>query len=55
MAGFKIGPYLFVICSGHEAPGVVYDTVFNREKTFLDPSFGPIEKLAMANGVNEKA
>jgi K+-transporting ATPase ATPase A chain len=42
---FQIGLFLFVIFLVTKPIGVFMTRVFNREKTFLDPVFRPIEKL----------
>jgi potassium-transporting ATPase potassium-binding subunit len=42
---FQIGLYLFVILLLTKPVGVFMTRVFNRDKTFLDPIFRPIEKL----------
>src|SRR5260370_16147135 len=42
---FQIGLYLFVILVVTKPLGVFMTRVFNREKTFLDPVFRPVEKL----------
>ncbi len=42
---FQIGLYLFVIFLVTKPLGVFMTRVFNREKTFLDPVFRPIERL----------
>src|SRR5258708_19624743 len=52
---FQIGLYLFVIFLVTKPIGVFMTRVFNREKTFLDPVFRPIEKLVYRlTGVDEK-
>src|SRR5271169_2527653 len=52
---FQIGLYLFVIFLVTKPIGVFMTRVFNREKTFLDPIFRPIERLVYRlTGVNEK-
>src|SRR5438445_205867 len=52
---FQIGLYLFVIFLVTKPLGVFMTRVFNREKTFLDPILGPIEKLVYRmTGVDEK-
>ncbi len=52
---FQIGLYLFVILRGTKPIGVFMTRVFNREKTFLDPVFRPVEKLIYRlTGVDEK-
>src|SRR6266850_3222140 len=42
---FQIGLYLLVIALLTKPIGVFMTRVFNREKTFLDPVFRPIEKI----------
>src|SRR5216683_3057372 len=42
---FQIGLYLFVIFLVTKPLGVFMTRVFNREKTFLDPVFRPIERI----------
>jgi K+-transporting ATPase ATPase A chain len=42
---FQIGFYLLVIFLLTKPVGIFMTRVFNREKTFLDPVFRPIEKL----------
>jgi potassium-transporting ATPase potassium-binding subunit len=42
---FQIGLFLFVILLLTKPFGVFMTRVFNRDKTFLDPIFRPIEKL----------
>ncbi|HWZ98662.1 MAG TPA: potassium-transporting ATPase subunit KdpA [Candidatus Dormibacteraeota bacterium] len=42
---FQIGLFLFVILLVTKPLGVFMTRVFNREKTFLDPVFRPVEKL----------
>jgi potassium-transporting ATPase potassium-binding subunit len=52
---FQIGLYLLVIALVTKPMGVFMTRVFNREKTFLDPIFGPIEKLIYRlTGIDEK-
>ncbi len=52
---FQIGLYLFVILLVTKPLGVFMTRVFNREKTFLDPVFRPVEKLMYRlTGVDEK-
>jgi potassium-transporting ATPase potassium-binding subunit len=52
---FQIGLFLFVIFLVTKPIGVFMTRVFNREKTFLDPVFRPIEKLIYRLiGVDEK-
>jgi potassium-transporting ATPase potassium-binding subunit len=52
---FQIGLYLFVILLVTKPVGVFMTRVFNREKTFLDPVFRPVEKLVYRLiGVDEK-
>jgi K+-transporting ATPase ATPase A chain len=52
---FQIGLYLFVIFLVTKPLGVFMTRVFNREKTFLDPIFRPVERLVYRlTGVNEK-
>jgi K+-transporting ATPase ATPase A chain len=52
---FQIGLYLLVIFLVTKPIGVFMTRVFNREKTFLDPIFRPIERLIYRlTGVNEK-
>jgi len=52
---FQIGLYLFVIFLVTKPIGVFMTRVFNREKTFLDPIFRPIERFVYRlTGVNEK-
>ena len=52
---FQIGLYLFVIFLVTKPTGVFMTRVFNREKTFLDPIFRPVERLVYRlTGVNEK-
>jgi K+-transporting ATPase ATPase A chain len=52
---FQIGFYLFVIFLVTKPIGVFMTRVFNREKTFLDPIFRPVERLVYRlTGVNEK-
>src|SRR5260370_25098186 len=52
---FQIGLYLFVILVVTKPLGVFMTRVFNREKTFLDPVFRPVEKLMYRlTGVDEK-
>jgi K+-transporting ATPase ATPase A chain len=52
---FQIGLYLFVILLVTKPVGVFMTHVFNREKTFLDPVFRPVEKLVYRLiGVDEK-
>jgi K+-transporting ATPase ATPase A chain len=52
---FQIGLYLFVIFVVTKPIGVFMTRVFNREKTFLDPIFMPVERLVYRlTGVDEK-
>jgi K+-transporting ATPase ATPase A chain len=52
---FQIGLYLLVILLVTKPIGVFMTRVFNREKTFLDPIFRPIERLVYRlTGVDEK-
>jgi potassium-transporting ATPase potassium-binding subunit len=52
---FQIGLYLFVIFLVTKPIGLFMARVFNREKTFLDPIFRPVEKLVYRlTGVDEK-
>jgi potassium-transporting ATPase potassium-binding subunit len=52
---FQIGLYLFVIFLVTKPIGVFMTRVFNREKTFLDPIFRPVERLVYRLiGVDEK-
>src|SRR3982074_770357 len=52
---FQIALYLFVIFLVTKPIGVFMTRVFNREKTFLDPVFRPVEKLVYRlTGVDEK-
>lgn len=52
---FQIGLYLFVILLVTKPIGVFLTRVFNREKTFLDPIFRPVERLVYRlTGVDEK-
>jgi K+-transporting ATPase ATPase A chain len=52
---FQIGLYLFVIFVVTKPIGVFMTRVFNREKTFLDPIFRPVERLVYRlTGVDEK-
>jgi len=51
----QIGLFLLVILLVTKPLGVFMARVFNREKTFLDPVFRPIEKLVYRlSGVDEK-
>ena len=51
---FQIGLYLFVILLVTKPIGVFMTRVFNREKTFLDPIFRPVERLVYRlSGVDE--
>ncbi len=51
---FQIGLYLFVIFLVTKPLGVFMTRVFNREKTFLDPIFRPVERLVYGlTGVDE--
>src|SRR6266849_7843258 len=51
---FQIGLYLFVIFLVTKPLGVFMTRVFNREKTFLNPIFRPVERLVYRlTGVNE--
>ncbi len=52
---FQIGLYLLVIILVTRPLGVFMTRVFNREKTFLDPIFRPIERLVYRlTGIDEK-
>src|SRR6202140_2960323 len=52
---FQIGLYLFAIFLVTKPIGVFMTRVFNREKTFLDPIFRPVERLVYRlTGVDEK-
>ena len=52
---FQIGLYLLLIFLVTKPLGVFMTRVFNREKTFLDPIFRPIERLVYRlTGVDEK-
>ena len=52
---FQIGLYLFIILLVTKPVGVFMARVFNREKTFLDPIFRPLEKLIYRlTGIDEK-
>jgi potassium-transporting ATPase potassium-binding subunit len=52
---FQIGLYLFVIFLVTKPMGLFMTSVFNRQKTFLDPVFRPIEKLVYRlTGVDEQ-
>jgi potassium-transporting ATPase potassium-binding subunit len=52
---FQIGLYLLVIALLTKPMGVFMTRVFNRERTFLDPIFRPIEKLIYRlTGIDEK-
>jgi K+-transporting ATPase ATPase A chain len=52
---FQIGLYLLVIVLVTRPMGMFMTRVFNREKTFLDPIFRPIEKLIYRlTGIDEK-
>src|SRR6202140_3877191 len=52
---FQIGWYLLVIFLVTKPIGVFITRVFNREKTFLDPIFRPVERLVYRlTGVDEK-
>jgi potassium-transporting ATPase potassium-binding subunit len=52
---FQIGLYLLVIFLVTKPIGVFMTRVFNREKTFLDPIFRPVERLVYRlTGVDEK-
>ena len=52
---FQIGLYLFVIFLVTKPIGVFMTRVFNRERTFLDPIFRPVERLVYRlTGVDEK-
>jgi potassium-transporting ATPase potassium-binding subunit len=52
---FQIGLYLLVIALVTKPMGVFMTRVFNREKTFLDPIFRPIERLVYwLTGIDEK-
>jgi potassium-transporting ATPase potassium-binding subunit len=52
---FQIGLYLLVIFLVTKPLGVFMTRVFNREKTFLDPVFRPIERLVYRlTGIDEK-
>jgi K+-transporting ATPase ATPase A chain len=51
---FQIGLYLFVIFLLTKPIGVFMTRVFNREETFLDPVFRPVEKfIYRLTGVDE--
>src|SRR5438477_10046213 len=51
---FQIGLYLFVIFLVTKPLGVFMTRVLNREKTFLDPIFRPLERLVYRlTGVDE--
>jgi K+-transporting ATPase ATPase A chain len=52
---FQIGFYLLVILVVTKPIGMFMTRVFNREKTFLDPIFRPVERLVYRlTGVDEK-
>ena len=52
---FQIGLYLLVIFLITKPIGLFMTRVFNREKTFLDPVFRPVEKLVYRlTGVDEQ-
>ncbi len=52
---FQIGLYLFVIFLVTKPIGIFMTRVFNRERTFLDPVFRPVERLVYRlTGVDEK-
>jgi K+-transporting ATPase ATPase A chain len=52
---FQIGLYLLVIALVTKPMGVFMTRVFNREKTFLDPIFRPLERLVYRlTGIDEK-
>ncbi len=52
---FQIGLYLLVIFLVTKPIGVFMARVFNREKTFLDPIFRPLERLVYRlTGIDEK-
>jgi len=52
---FQIGLYLLMILLVTKPIGVFITRVFNREKTFLDPIFRPVERLVYGlTGVDEK-
>jgi potassium-transporting ATPase potassium-binding subunit len=52
---FQIGLYLFVIFLVTKPIGLFMTRVFNREKTFLDPVFRPVERLVYRlTGIDEK-
>jgi potassium-transporting ATPase potassium-binding subunit len=52
---FQIGLYLLVIFLVTKPIGVFMARVFNRDKTFLDPVFRPIERLVYRlTGIDEK-
>jgi K+-transporting ATPase ATPase A chain len=52
---FQIGLYLLVIFLVTKPIGVFMTRVFNREKTFLDPIFRPLERLVYRlTGIDEK-
>jgi potassium-transporting ATPase potassium-binding subunit len=52
---FQIGLYLLVIFLVTKPIGVFMARVFNRDKTFLDPLFRPIERLVYRlTGIDEK-
>jgi K+-transporting ATPase ATPase A chain len=52
---FQVGFFLMVIFLVTKPIGVFMARVFNREKTFLDPIFRPVEKLVYRlTGVDEK-
>jgi len=51
---FQIGLYLLVILVVTKPIGVFMTRVFNRERTFLDPIFRPVEKLVYRlTGIDE--
>src|SRR6266705_3007184 len=52
---FQIGLYLLVIFFVTKPIGVFMTRVFNRQKTFLDPVFRPVERLVYRlSGIDEK-
>jgi potassium-transporting ATPase potassium-binding subunit len=51
----QIGLYLLVVLLVTKPMGVFMTRVFNREKTFLDPAFRPVERfLYRLTGIDEK-
>ena len=51
---FQIGFFLLVVIAVTKPLGVFMARVFNREKTFLDPVFRPVERLIYrTTGVDE--